>query len=154
MSTLNYERTVQAPPHIVWQVISDLEGYADIAPNISKAQVLSGQGQGAIRRCWDPKGQSWNETCTLWDEGRAYTMVVDTTAPDYPYPINHLQGTWGMEETEDGVRITMQFDFEVKYGMVGRAMTALVLKRQFNKICAELLDNWEREIANRSTQST
>ena len=73
-------RIVPLEPEVAWQVMIDHEGYADVAYNLSKVEVVSGRGLGMCRRCYDTSGRGWGETCTLWEEGRAYAFSVDTHA--------------------------------------------------------------------------
>jgi ribosome-associated toxin RatA of RatAB toxin-antitoxin module len=148
MPQFKIERMVDAPSDVVWDVISDVVGYADIAPNLSKAAIIAGDKLGMERRCWDTRGGTWAETCVLWDEGRAYAMEVDTN--DYPYPLTEMQGTWALAERPSGPLITMQFDYKFKYGPVGSLLNR-PLRSQFKKICQELLDNWETVIQARLT---
>jgi ribosome-associated toxin RatA of RatAB toxin-antitoxin module len=150
MSQFKIERLVDAPSNIVWQVISDVVGYADVAPNLSKAAIESGEGLGMRRRCWDTRGGSWAEQCVLWEEGRAYSMEVDTS--DYPYPFTKMQGTWSLAERPSRTLITMQFDYKMKYGLLGLLLEKS-LSRQFQPICEELLDNWETQIQEQMTLS-
>ena len=119
MGSLKFNRLVNAPKDVVWGVISDVEAYGEVAPNLSKAVILSGQKEDMVRRCWDTRGGTWTEQCTLWEEGRRYRMQVDTS--DYPYPFTKMQGTWGLEEEEGGTLITMTFDFTPKLGPARRS---------------------------------
>ena len=137
-------RLVDAPAKIVWQVISDLEGYAEVAPNLSKAKILSGAETGAQRQCWDTQGGTWRETCIMWDEGRGYAFEVDTS--DYPYPFTKMQGTWSLTPEANGTRITMRFDYRLKGGLLGAWLGQLTMKPKFRPICEKLLDNWQARI--------
>lgn len=141
MGNLTFERLVNAPKNIVWEIISDVEAYAEVAPNLSKAVIVSGQGKGMYRRCWDTHGGTWKEQCTLWEEGKRYAMQVDTS--DYPYPFTTMQGTWGLEEKTDGIVISMSFDFTPQPGFDGDLESML---QGFEIVCNELLDNWEHRI--------
>ena len=151
MAELRVERMVQAPVEVVWSVISDVVGYAEVAPNLSKAEIMSGDGLGMCRRCYDSQGRGWNETCVLWEEGHRYSFVVDTS--DYPYPLTKMQGTWGLVERPEGVLITMCFDFMPKYGPIGWLWTQLS-KPAFRHICEVLLDNWKVKIKAQMGQAT
>ena len=144
MAVFTIERTVQAPLEHVWRFVSNLNAYGDVAPNLSKAVVTSGTGEGMTRRCWDHQNQHWDETCTLWEPFQQYRFVVDTSAPNYPYPFKALAGTWQIEKVAATITaIRMLFDYTLKYGVVGKLANELILKRQFQKICEQLLDNWE-----------
>ena len=46
------ERCVEAPADLVWAVISDVVGYAEVAPNLSRAEILEGEGSAAgLQEC-------------------------------------------------------------------------------------------------------
>ncbi len=144
-TTLTASLTTIASAERVWQVMSDQERYADVADNISQVEILEGRGEGMIRQCRDNDGKSWTETCTLWDEGRAFGFRVHTEAADYPYPIAGLAGTWSLAPAGAGTRITMTFDIQAKAGLVNRLLFRL-MATPFAKICDRLLLKWVRII--------
>lgn len=143
MGVLRMTRAVKAPRSITWAVVSDAEHYADYAPNLSSTHVTSGSGLGMKRTCSNIGGQSWSEECVLWDEGTKYSFRVDTS--DYPYPIGALSGTWELDDAPGGTLITMTIDYEMKYGVLGRA-AGFALRPWFGRICTQLLDNWQTAI--------
>lgn len=153
MYSLNMQRVVSAPAKIVWEVISDIERYADYAPNLSKA-IKTSNGVTPTRRCYDTKGNGWNEACILWKEGEVYSFVVDTTPDDYPYPFSHVKGTWGLNQVENGVEIYMEFEYQPdKAGILGWLMHRMI-KRSFQPIVDTLMDNWKAEINQRVQDMT
>ena len=113
---LQFSRVVNAPVSTVWPLITDLENYHQVAPNLDAVKVLSTQtrGEGVVRSC--SHGQnSWQETCTLWEEEKMYRFEVDTSAPDYPFPFAKLQGTWEVEAiSPNQTRILMEFEVVYK----------------------------------------
>ena len=142
-----------APPERAWQVISDQEGYADVADNIGTVEIVSGRGKGMVRRCSDTEGRSWRETCTLWEDGRAFAFRVHTEAEDYPYPIAELAGHWSLEPEAGGTRITMRFDVRAKPGLVNRALLGLMVA-PFAKVCDRLLRRWAALMEGRDRRAT
>ena len=52
-------------------------------------------GEPLRRRCTNTTGQDWQETCTVWDEGRRFAVDVDTS--DYPYPLRLMRGLWQVD---------------------------------------------------------
>ncbi len=147
MAVFETQRYVEAPRPLVWEVISDVELFGEVAPNLRSAHRVAGEGVGMRRTCYNLKGQGWSETCKLWEEGYRYSMEVD--ASDYPYPLEKMQGTWAVEEAAGGSVITMRYDYRFKYGPLGSLVERLVGRRLFARVCKELLDNWERVIKNR-----
>ncbi len=149
--TLTASLATSASAERVWQVMSDQEGYADVADNIGRVEILSGRGQGMIRRCSDTAGRSWRETCTLWEDGRAFAFRVHTEAEDYPYPIAELAGAWSLTPGTGSTRITMRFDIRAKPGLVNRALFAL-MAAPFARICDRLLRRWVSRMEGEARQ--
>jgi len=125
----------------VWQVMSDQEAYADVADNLSRVEVIAGQGAGMVRQCSDTDGRTWRETCTLWDQGRAFGFRVHTESPGYPYPIAKLAGNWSLARDGHGTRISMEFDIQAKPGLMNRMLFGL-MAAPFARICDRLLGRW------------
>lgn len=142
MMHLRVSRQVRASPERVWAVMSDHPRYADVASNIAKVEVLSGDGLGMVRRCYDPKGASWTETCDLFEPRRVFGFEVDTGAPDYPYPIASLKGRWSVEPVGDGA--VFRIDIEAK--PAGNALQRFLFTRlagvKFKGILKDLADRW------------
>ena len=153
MYTFSVDRFIKnAPADLVWDVISDVERYAEYAPNLSRAEKTS-EGPTPSRRCYDTQGRGWNEACVLWREGEVYSYLVDTAAEDYPFPFAQLKGTWRMSPEADGVTITMRFDYTPKAPPPLGWLMHLGMKRNARPLAEKLLDNWQAEIMNRMAQA-
>ncbi|MBD3275991.1 MAG: hypothetical protein GF372_11805, partial [Candidatus Marinimicrobia bacterium] len=142
---LRFERTTQANKAKVWEVISDVANYHEVAPNIDNVEIISGTEEGMIRSCSHGK-ESWTETCSLWIEEKEYAFEVNTDAADYPYPFKYLKGNWKIEETNSShTKIIMLFEFEYEKKFQNWLLHP-ILKRKFSKTAEELLDNWQKKI--------
>jgi len=143
IKVLHFERPVEAKIADVWNVISDVGNYHDVAPNIDKAEILSGDGEGMVRKC-SHGNDSWTETCTAWNEEKSYTFKVNTSEPDFPFPLNHMEGRWTLEKI-DNQTTNILIDFEMKYSRkIYNVILHPLLKNRFGKSVEELLDNWQR----------
>lgn len=151
MFTLRIERTIDAPAAIVWDVIADVEAYAAYAPNLSHAEK-TGTGATPARRCYDTQGRGWNEACVLWEDGSRYSYIIDTT--DYPYPFVQMKGTWGMDEVADGINVWMRFDYTPDAPPLMKWLVHQQVRRTFQPVVRDLMDNWEREIIHRTQQAS
>ena len=142
--TISAERTIAAPVTAVWEAVSDVSGYADAAPSLSRVEV-SGSGEQLGRRCYNARGQSWDERCTLWQEGRRFRMEVDVRT--YPAPLRQLlrsfSGTWSVDEAAGGARLTMAFEAVPRFGALGRGVLRLMGRRARAEL-DEILDTYER----------
>ncbi len=136
------KRAVQAPTSVVWDVMTDHPAYADVADNIAKVEVLSGDGLGMKRRCYGPKGENWEETCDLFEPGHRYGFRIHTEAKDYPYPFSQLSGRWTVEEHPNG----SEFDIEIVAVLKGNTLSKWIFSRmaqpQFTGILIDLADAW------------
>lgn len=139
--TVTARAVTRASSDRVWQVMSHQEAYADVADNISKVQVTAGSGPDLERRCFDNDGKSWDETCIMWDEGRAFAFRVHTEAPDYPYPIAGLTGEWSLSPVVDGTQVQMTFNVTAKPGLLNGILFRL-MAAPFAAICDRLLVRW------------
>lgn len=150
---LDFSRKVPISTTIAWSLISDLEGYAAVASNIDQVKIISGSGEGMQRACSHGE-ESWTETCTLWEEEKAYSFTVDTAAPNYPYPFRSLKGTWAIHTVNDQqTEIVMTFSFEFNR-WIQNVLIYPFMKSKFKKICEEILDRWEaKSIALKKTNN-
>ncbi len=144
---LAFQRTIPATTKVVWPVISDVAHYHEVAPNIDDVTIISGEKEGMVRSCSHGKKQ-WTETCTLWEKEKAYAFIVNTNAPDYPYPFKYLKGRWEVEALkEERTKILLTFDVQYRRPFQNWLLHPF-LKRRFSKIVEALLDNWEKKITS------
>jgi Polyketide cyclase / dehydrase and lipid transport len=150
---LFFSRTVSGSIEVAWDVVSDMAGFGDAAPSLSKVEVVEGAGEGMHRRCYDSRGRGWDEVCTVWEEGRRYAMRVKTET--YPFPLRQMfrgfSGAWEVEPVTGGTLITMRYETDLS--RLGGALRPLI-RRMFARQCEAILDNWQREIESRAQSAT
>lgn len=150
MPQLTIDRTVDAPAAVVWDVVTDHDLYAAVAPNLRTVEVLEGEGAGLVRRCVDTNGNEWTESCTRWEDGRAFAVAVDVEHSDFHRRLfSRFEGEWRVTPRPEGVRITIQFGFEPRYGPVGVLITKFFAYRG-PPMVETILDGWEAEIEPRT----
>lgn len=147
MPEIKIERLVKAHDDVVWKVISDVESFAEVAPNLKEVIILSGEKETLRRRNIDIHGKSWIDYCVHWDEGRSYTMEVDTT--DLTYPFHKMRRTWSIEPRDDGTLIRLHYQYVPKYGLFGRILNAIYIRRRLERLILQLVDNWIYRIRDR-----
>lgn len=154
MTTISMQRTVDAPRAVIWDVITDQKLYGELAPNLSSVTVVGGAGEGMIRRCVDTDGNEWTESCTHWEERRAYAVSVHVEHSVFHRRFfTRFDGEWRLSEDDDAVRITITFDFDPRYGPFG-----LFISKYFEYkapvIVETIFDGWEDEIRSRTLDET
>ncbi|SCG61790.1 type II toxin-antitoxin system RatA family toxin [Micromonospora halophytica] len=138
-------RVLPAPPQRVWPLLTDHDLYGRLAPNLSTAQVISEPDQPLRRRCTDTSGNGWEETCTLWDDGRRYAVEVDTS--DYPYPLATMRGLWQVDPDPAGSRVTMRFAYRADATLRG-GLFAVVFRPLFRPVLARVFSGWRSHLTD------
>lgn len=144
--TLQKSRVVRAPSRAVWEVVSDAGRYHEVVDTLAVTEITLGSGKGMVRHCVDTNGREWSEACTLWEPGRSYRMTVDisTYPASFRAIFKRLEGTWSVEEVEDGTRVTLRFDGETKLGPLGKLAVAAMGR---DSVFASIFDGYERQLA-------
>jgi len=147
MPVFKLVRRVKFPAAAVWPVLSDVVGFGELSPNLSRCEIISGERVGMRRRNWDADSRMWDEICIEWVDGRSYTMLVDTG--DYPYPYLKMQRTLGLEERSGDVLIGLEYMYKPKFGLVGKVLDRIVGRPKLEKTAERLLENIVRRIRDR-----
>ena len=144
MLTYAAERTVKAHANVVWRVITDHDVFTAFAPGIAKAETIEGEKLGLVRRMHHKSGKIWLEKCVAWDEGKSFTMELDTG--DYVLPVTKIFRTWTMEEGPKNVTIRLQFDYLPKYGPVGLLLDRFHIFPLLTEYARKFIENFVSEI--------
>lgn len=140
-----FSQIVKADKKTTWKLISNVENYALFAPNIDEVNIISGDRLGTVRTCSHGKNK-WAETCTLWTDEKEYAYEVQTTEPNYPYPLKFLKGYWAVDEIDKTTtKIVLRFEFQYNK-KIQNILLHPIFKMKFIKVAEELLDNWKQEL--------
>jgi hypothetical protein len=60
-----------------------------------------------------------------------------------------MRGTFSVDDEGRGSRVSLRFDYQFKYGPVGR-LTGLLARPMFSRTCRRLLASIEREATSRA----
>lgn len=158
MPVIHLQRKIKASPATVWRVISDLASFDEVAPHVSRVEMLpAGEDGRPRRRLYGLGGYTWTERVVDWREGTGYALTVDGS--DSLYPFRSMTRRFELEEVGDGVLVRLHYEFSPKYGPLGLAAHHLFFHRRRRELYVELLNNWvarirDREWAHRVTVAT
>lgn len=144
--TIEISRELKVSDADLWKVVSDVLSYYKYNPTVDDIDPLnnSSASEGLVRLCKNSDG-AWQETITSWDPGSSYTFKTNTQHPDYPYPLDKMDGTVMIQKTPTNKTIvTLKFDYQFKnsaYDFMGDN----ILRKRMSKALNETIDNWERE---------
>ena len=140
-------RHVPVSAEKAWNAVSDLAGYAGVAPTISRVEMTGEAGLAAKRRCYDASGNGWDEVCTLWQPGEAFRMSVDTST--YPRRLRMLfksfEGEWRVSPSaEGGSDITLRFVAQPRNALANVILRAS--RRSVRRAIERVLDGYEHQL--------
>ena len=121
MRNIRVERELNASRTAVWGVLADFANIADWNSGVKKSFATGDltEGVGATRHCdLSPIG-SLEETVRGWQPGNELVVSIDSASK---LPIRRGQATFGMADAEAGSRVSVSYDYETKYGLLGRLL--------------------------------
>ncbi len=144
MPVLELNTTVKAAPDLIWQVISDMRGFARISENLQRVDVIEIPGENLKRKLFDKQGRGWDEELIALDEGRSLTMRVD--AHYFTSAFSNMTYTWSIHPEAGAVRISMRYEYSVRWGVLGNILDGMRFQPRLRLTCQQILDNWCRMI--------
>ncbi len=139
MTQLVHEIHIAAPLDKVWAVLADLEAVRHYNPGVKHAAytTTAREGVGAGRHC-DIQPKGWvKERVIAWEPQKAITMELYESQ----WPLNFMR--WRTTVTRDGAgtRVSQAMEYQVKFGLLGRFLDKLVMRRKLDKTLAEVFVN-------------
>ncbi len=140
MTRINTQIRINASKEQVWNAIADFGGVVNYNPNISNSYSTSKEngGDGATRHCDVLPMGTVEERIFDWKEGDGYSIEIFDGKRIAPFKFAKAQIS--LKRDGDQTVATVNFDYQLKYGVVGALMNALIIKSQFNKALPSLLD--------------
>ena len=136
MTKLHHEVSIHAPVDRVWRVLANLEEVQHYNPLVAKTVYTSSNREGvnASRHCdFKPKGFS-NERVTDWIPHKLLGMeVVDSS-----FPMRYTRWKTHVIDQGDKTLVKQELEYEVKFGILGILMNALMMKRKYNAILNDI----------------
>lgn len=134
-------RDIAVPIRDAWKTLANLGDIYRFHPGVSKSYYTSGkkQGVGAARICELQPAGKIKETATSWEEGRGFTLQIDPIekAP----PVKNFTGQFRLSPLDAGrTRIDLVIRYDMKLGLVGNLLNALVIRSKMEEGIEVLLD--------------
>ncbi len=151
MTTLHNEIVVDAPPDAVWKVLSTLDVLHEYDLGVRKASVVGEvrEGLGAARRCELAPGGWFEERVVTWEPGErlAFELFACTL------PVKRLRHDYVLQAEGACTRVTQRMEYELKYGLFGRALDAVVVRRQWNAGIQGFFTGLKRQVERGATST-
>jgi len=150
MSKIKATKNISATKELLWKTISDIGGIHLFHPLVESSPLLSenNRGIGAMRTCHFYDGTSVSEEVTEWVEGQKITFKLS----DMSMPLK-----WGNASMElrtlaqNKTSVTIEMEYEVKYGLLGKLMDTFMLQRMMPKMMNQVLDSLDHYVQTGET---
>jgi len=137
MNTLHNEILIKAPIDKIWDALTVVDKLDTYDPTIKKSIATTNHksGIGAGRKVDMLDGKNWfEETCTTYEENKALTYTLTACS----FPVHRLYHDYNFEQVGDTVKVTQKMNIQMKYGVLGKLMFAM-LKPKWNSGIKEFL---------------
>ncbi len=150
MTIVSSALTINAPAEQAWNVIADYGNVYRFHPSVKFSSLVSSveRGVGARRRCDFYDKTIVVEEVTEWSEGEGF--VVELSGGTMPFEHAHVQLKVRPIE-EDSTLVTYKMEYKVKYGLVGRIMDALIIRRKMSNMFINVLKGMEYHVITGDT---
>ena len=132
MTTLHNEIVIHARIEKIWEALEEVGRLDQYDPTVKKSTVLStaGKGVGARRKVDMLDGKNWfEEQCTVHRPHEALTYELTACS----FPVHKLKHSYSFEKMGDQIKVKQVMEYEMKFGVLGRIMDALMVRSQSDK---------------------
>jgi ligand-binding SRPBCC domain-containing protein len=129
MTVLETSIRIAAAPEAVWSALSALDALDRYDPGVAKSEIISPErfGPGAARRCDLRPGGWFKERVGDWrpNEGLSFELFECTL------PVRRLRHSYTLVPEAGGTIVTQRMEYELKFGVVGRILDAVVVRKKW-----------------------
>lgn len=135
----------------VWEELSDIGNIYEWNPGVQESHLTSeiSQGVGASRHCDLEDGNYLDEDVIEWDPSRVLTIRTARTS----LPLQRADIRFTLQEIEEGTTVRIISDYELKYGLLGKLLDALFVRRKFSRAMDTLLAGLKEQVEAGQPQS-
>jgi NAD(P)-dependent dehydrogenase (short-subunit alcohol dehydrogenase family)/uncharacterized protein YndB with AHSA1/START domain len=127
MQRLKTDLVIDAPRHMVWDALVDIEAVVTWNPGIDDVECISRMrsGVGATRRCYTHPTGWMTESVTAWVDRELIVFDIEDAAP-----LKNGTARYQLADERGGTRLAASFDYEVKLGPLGPVIDRLIVHKQ------------------------
>jgi hypothetical protein len=142
MSSITVRQHIDRPRSEVFAQLADIGSIHRFSANIEKSPLNAGSapsGVGAERTCHFYDGNQIQERVVEYVDGQR--LVIDIF--EGSMPLRSAVAAFELRDVGEGTEVAMTMDYALKYGLIGKAMDALMVRRQFTANLTGLLAGLE-----------
>lgn len=144
MGTFRTAITIQAPRETVWEVVADIGAIDRWNPGVleSHRTTQEGDGLGAGRHCDLGAKNYLVEEVVEWEPPKRLTMRITDT--NLPFETADIRFT--LEPDDGATRVTVSPLYRLRFGLLGRLLDLLFVRRTYRKGMLALLQGLKRYV--------
>lgn len=144
MTKLHHEITINAPVERVFRTLADLESVRFTNPLVDTVQIISPnkEGVGSARHCDFKDGNFVEERVTAFQPNKSISFELYK----HQWPLVFMRWTNGLEKRGDATLLVSGTEYELKFGIAGKIMNALIMRRKFSQIIDDALGKLKRYV--------
>lgn len=138
MQTISQTMIMATHATKIWEIIADFQRVDRYHPMVEKVDQIGTKetGLGAMRVCKMYNKSSVKEEITHWIDGQEFTVKLTEGS----FPFKSANGILKLMPSGAGhSRVTLTMEFDMKYGIVGKAMAAVMMKPMMKKMFGHVL---------------
>jgi carbon monoxide dehydrogenase subunit G len=138
MGVIEKSALVSAPPARVFEYLDDPARIPEYAPGVTQIDVTKRTDErvgDSYKTVYKVMGISFPSTFTTVEYARPEKVVARIEGAQF--------GTfdWRLKPEGDATRVTVRIDYQMKGGVIGKAMDALVVERMNERNAEQMLQN-------------
>jgi ribosome-associated toxin RatA of RatAB toxin-antitoxin module len=137
MSLIERQTTIAAPSERVFEIVEDPARIMEYVPSVTQVDVISRTSKhigDSFRAVYSTAGIKMPTTYTTLEYAQAQKIVLGLDGP--------ITGTlaWEFQPHNGGTDVTVRIDYQMKGGLLGKALNALMVERVNEKNAEQMLE--------------
>ena len=137
MTKFHHEITINAPVEKVFRTLADLESVRFTNPLVKTVKIISPnkEGVGSARHCDFKDGKFVEERVVAFELNRSIGFELYK----HQWPLVFMRWTNRLEKQENNTLLVSDTEYELKFGIMGKIMDVLMMRRKFSQIIDDAL---------------
>ena len=137
MTKLHHEIIINAPIEKVFRTLVDLESVKFTNPLVKTVKIISPNkdGVGSARHCDFKDGKFVEERVTACEPNKSISFELYK----HQWPLVFMRWTNRLEKNGNITLLISDTEYELKFGIAGKIMDALIMRHKFSQIIDDAL---------------
>ena len=146
MHSVSVTRRINKPVNDVWQAIDKFGDVYTYHPHVEHSKSINEipTGVGAERTCHFTDGNKIKERIVTYNDGKEYEVDIYDAGS---FPLIKAIGRLEVSPiNDDNSNVIFSMTFQPKFGPLGWIMAQLMMKNQFTKVLANVLEGLDKNL--------